>query len=44
LVNGVQNAGHHETRFDAGNLPSGMYIYRIEVNGFRAAHKMLLLK
>jgi hypothetical protein len=37
-------AGFHTASFDAGNLPSGVYIYEIAVNKYRAAKKMLLLK
>ena len=30
LVNGVHKAGSYEVQFQAGNLTSGVYIYRIE--------------
>jgi hypothetical protein len=44
LVHGSMTAGRHIVSFDATNLPSGVYLYRIEVNGFTAQHKMLLMK
>lgn len=39
-------AGAHQIRFDASNLPSGIYIYDMIVNGSRRSDskKMLLLK
>jgi hypothetical protein len=44
LVNGHRDAGHHEITFDASNLASGLYIYRIEAGDFIASSKMVLLK
>lgn len=44
LINSVQTAGAHTVNFNATGLPSGLYIYRLEANGFAAEHKMLLLK
>jgi hypothetical protein len=44
LVNGPMSAGHHLVSFDAKNLPSGLYLYRLNVNGFNAEKKMLLMK
>ena len=37
-------AGHHTVRFDAAGLPSGIYVYRLNVNGFVSEKKMLLMK
>ncbi len=31
LVNEQQNPGIYEVTFDAGNLPSGVYYYRLKV-------------
>jgi hypothetical protein len=44
LVSDNIAAGHHIVNFDASNLSSGVYIYRLNVNGFVAEHKMLLMK
>ena len=37
-------AGRYDVDFDASNLPSGIYFYRLSVNNFRKTKKMLLLK
>lgn len=44
LVDGQQEAGFFEINFDASNLPSGTYVYRLEAPGFATAKKMLLMK
>ena len=44
LVDAVQEPGSHEARFDAGNLASGMYVYRLQTNGFMQQRKMILQK
>ena len=44
LVNGLVNAGSYVAAFDATDLPSGVYVYRLESESFTASHKMLLLK
>jgi len=48
LVNGNMSAGNHEVSFNASNLASGMYVYRISATSatrnFVAVKKMLLLK
>ena len=44
LVNGKMAAGHHTVNFNASNLASGMYIYRISAGNFVATKKMMLLK
>ncbi len=44
LVNGQMDAGRHTVNFTAGELPSGVYLYTIEVNGFSAQKKMVLMK
>tara|TARA_R110002124_G_scaffold270742_1_gene439432 strand:+ start:4513 stop:7200 length:2688 start_codon:yes stop_codon:yes gene_type:complete len=38
------NSGFHSISFDASNLASGMYIYRIEAASFSSIKKMLLIK
>ena len=44
LVNEYKQAGTYEVRFDAGDLPSGIYFYRMETNGFISTKKCVLLK
>jgi hypothetical protein len=44
LVNGYQNAGTYTTNFNASNLASGIYFYRMEAGNFVKVNKMLLLK
>ncbi len=44
LVNGVRNAGMYTVTFDARDLASGVYLYKLEANSFSATHKMVLMK
>ncbi|MEJ2506093.1 MAG: T9SS type A sorting domain-containing protein [Ignavibacteriaceae bacterium] len=44
LVNGEQSAGEYEINFDAENLASGVYFYKIRAGNFFQTKKMLLLK
>lgn len=44
LVNGNMSAGYHEVNFNATNLATGMYIYRISAGNFVSVKKMLLIK
>ena len=44
LVNGEKSAGRYEVVWDARNLPSGIYFYRLQANGFSEVKKLLLLK
>ncbi|HCY74493.1 MAG TPA: hypothetical protein DHV28_01100 [Ignavibacteriales bacterium] len=44
LVNQYLEAGLHQTQFNAKNLASGIYIYRIESGNFTQAKRMILLK
>jgi hypothetical protein len=44
LVNESQSVGVYRVTFDGTNLPSGIYVYRMNVNGFSASHKMVLMK
>jgi hypothetical protein len=44
LANEKQNVGKYEVNFDASALSSGVYFYRLEVNGFTSMKKLLLLK
>ena len=44
LVKETKNAGVHEVNFDASNLSSGIFVYKIDAGMFHQAKKMLLLK
>jgi hypothetical protein len=44
LVNEVKTPGNYSIRFDATNLASGVYLYRIESGDFTATKKMVLIK
>ena len=44
LVNQQQKPGNYEVTFDARNLTSGVYIYRIQAGGFVKSREMMLLK
>jgi hypothetical protein len=44
LVNETKEAGYHSIEFNASQLPSGVYIYTLQVNSFTSSKKMLLMK
>ena len=44
LVNEIKEAGTYSVTFDASNLPSGVYVYKLQTSEFTANHKMMLLK
>ena len=50
LVNDIQSAGYHEVLFNAANLSSGVYLYRINAvstggaKEFSSTKKLILLK
>ncbi|MBM4158217.1 MAG: T9SS type A sorting domain-containing protein, partial [Ignavibacteria bacterium] len=44
LINEYRNAGRYITEFDGSNLSSGVYFYKIEVNGFSDVKRMILVK
>lgn len=44
LVNKQQTSGKYEVKFDASELSSGMYIYRLTSGEFTSSHKMMLTK
>jgi hypothetical protein len=44
LVNELQTEGIHTINFNASNLASGTYIYRIEAGSFVSVKKMILVK
>ena len=44
LVDGLQSAGRHTVRFNASDLPSGTYVYRLEAGDRIVTHSMMLVK
>ena len=44
LENGFKNAGNYSVNFNANELPSGTYFYKIEAGQFSQIKKMMLLK
>tara|TARA_R110000868_G_scaffold410693_6_gene699891 strand:- start:11035 stop:14199 length:3165 start_codon:yes stop_codon:yes gene_type:complete len=44
IVNGLYPVGSHNIQWDARNLASGVYIYRMQAGGFSQTRKLILLK
>lgn len=44
LVNEEKLAGNYELEFNAANLPSGVYFYRLQTVNFIEISKMVLMK
>jgi hypothetical protein len=44
LVDEYKNAGSYKAEFNAGNLPSGVYFYKLISNNYVSIKKMMLLK
>jgi hypothetical protein len=44
LENGFKNAGNYSINFNASDLPSGIYFYKLEAGQFTQIKKMILLK
>jgi hypothetical protein len=44
LVNGQNDSGKHKVEFNATDLNSGVYFYRIESGSFVDTKKLILLK
>ena len=44
LINEQKATGRYEVKFDASELATGVYLYRIKVNDFVSVKKMLLVK
>ncbi|NWG28692.1 MAG: T9SS type A sorting domain-containing protein [Ignavibacteriaceae bacterium] len=44
IVNERQETGNYSVEFNAANLPSGIYVYRLSTNNFVDTKKLILLK
>jgi hypothetical protein len=44
LVSETQSPGKYEVEFDASEFTSGVYLYKLQVNGFTSVKRMTLLK
>lgn len=44
IVNEYKDSGNYSVEFDGTNLPSGLYIYKIEAGDYSESKKMLIIK
>ncbi len=44
LIDGNIEAGYHQVEFNGSDLASGLYLYKIEADGFTDVKKMMLVK
>jgi len=44
VASGRLSAGYHSVQYDASDLKSGVYAYRMECNGYSETRKMILVK
>jgi hypothetical protein len=44
LVDGVQAPGYYSVTWDAAEMPSGVYFYRLQANVYTATKRMVLMK
>lgn len=44
LVNEKQSAGNYEVEFDASELTTGVYLYKLQINGYTSVKRMTVLK
>ncbi len=44
LINGARKSGYHTVEFNAGNLPSGIYYYRLTAGQFSQTKKMAIVR
>ena len=44
LVNREKEVGYYEVEFDGSNLPSGVYLYKLQSNNYTEFKKMILMK
>jgi hypothetical protein len=43
-MNGEQEAGYHEVRFEGKALPSGVYFYRMQAGSYMETKKVMLVR
>jgi hypothetical protein len=44
LIEGEQEPGRYDVKFDASGLPSGVYFYTLQTPYFTKTNKMVLVK
>ncbi len=44
LLNDTKTAGYYSVMFDASGMSSGVYFYKIQIDGFSEMKRMLLVK
>jgi hypothetical protein len=44
LVNEMKSAGSYTATFNAANMPSGVYYYKLKAGNYSSVKKLLLLK
>ncbi len=44
LASGFFDAGEHEITFDRGDLPDGVYFYRLEANGESQTRSFVVMR
>jgi len=44
LISGRLGAGYHETRWNASDVSSGVYLIKLESNGISRTRKIMVLK
>jgi hypothetical protein len=44
LVSEIQAPGRYEVEFDGSELTSGVYLYKLQINGYTSVKRMTLLK
>ncbi len=44
LKSGFYKAGEYEAEFNAENLPSGIYFYRLQAGNFQQTRKLVLVR
>ncbi len=44
LVNGTKHAGNYSVKWDGSQLPSGIYLYRMEAGGYSETKKLVLVR